>query len=237
MKWNKLLFFILLLIGLLAGGCGTGADQAATPQEILADGVAYMSGLAGFQYQLTQSGPPVYLDPEQAAQFVEAAGHYVAPDKAQTVVKISALGMVTEITVVSLGDDQWGTNPLTGSYMELDPNYLFKPVQYLDSEEGFFPKLGSGITDVSLVGEEELEELPGVPLQHLAGTIPGEVISEVSKGLIDVESLAADVWVDSSSNQIHRVVLTDLAGEDAEETPTWQFDFWSFGETIEISAP
>jgi hypothetical protein len=227
---------IFIILGILLAGCGAEAEPVITPEMILADGVAYMAGLAGFEFQISQTGPTVYLDPDKTIEFTDAVGHYVSPDKAQTKVKIAALGMVTEITVISLQDTQWGSNPLTGAFMELDPAYLFKPTQYLDPTVGFFPSLGTGTADVVLVGEEELEEMPGVSLTHLSGTVPGAVISEVSKGLINVESLDADMWLDTASGEVHRVVLTDTAGE-GEGASTWQFDFWNFGATIEITAP
>ena len=227
---------LFIILAIILAGCGAAPEPEITPEMILSDAVAYMAGLAGFEFQISQTGPTVYLDPNQTIQFTNAVGHYVAPDKALTKVKIAALGMVTEITVISLQEIQWGSNPLTGAFMELDPAYLFKPTQYLDPTAGFFPSLGTGTAEVVLVGEEELEEMPGVSLTHLSGTIPGAVISEVSKGLINVDSLAADMWIDTASGEVHRVVLTDQAGEGAEIS-TWQFDFWNFGATIEITAP
>lgn len=226
---------LLLALSILMAGCGGEAEEVVTPDQLLADGVSYMAALAGFEFQITQQGPLVYLDADQTVQFSEAVGHYVSPDQAQTVVTISAMGMLTEITVISLQDAQWASNPLTGQFQELPDTYLFKPTQYLDPNSGFFPSLGDGLADLVLVGEEELEELPGLTLTHLSGTVPGEVIREISKGLINIESMEGDLWMDAATNQVHRVVLTDAAGGDAGSV--WTFDFWSFGETIEISAP
>lgn len=227
---------ILITLAILAAGCGGGGEGAETPESILESSVAHMSSLAGFEFQLDHTGPVVYIDPDKTVEFSQAAGHYVSPDKALTKVKITAMGMVVEITVISLQDIQWGSNPLSGAFQELDPSYLLQPTQYLDPTAGFFPSLGSGTYELVLVGEEELEEMPGLSLTHLSGLIPGSVISTVSNGLIVVESLSADMWVDATAGEIHRVVLTDLAAE-GEEASTWQFDFWSFGETIEITAP
>jgi lipoprotein LprG len=191
-----------------------------------------MVSLPGFEFQIKQVGSTVYLDFDETILFNEASGHYVAPDSAQTKIKITAMGLVTEVTLISLQEAQWISNPLTGQYQELPPEYIFKPTQYLDQETGFFPALGSGALELVLVGDEELEEMPGLTLTHISGKIPGEVIAEVSQGLIEIESLAADTWIDRSTNEVHRVVLTDTASETS-----WQFDFWNFGATIEITAP
>lgn len=226
---------ILSLLGILAAGCGGSAGAEVTPEMILADGVAHMAALPGFEFQITQEGPAVHLDVDKTVEFSDAVGHYVSPDQALTKVKISAMGMLTEITVISLQEIQWASNPLSGQYQELPDDYLFKPTKYLDPAEGFFPSLGDGLVDLVLIGEEELEEMPGLTLTHLSGTVPGEVINEVSKGLINVESMTGDMWVDTATNEVHRVVLTDASGGDTASV--WTFDFWSFGETIEISAP
>ncbi len=226
--------FIFLII--LAVGCGGPPAPEITPESILENAVVYMCGLAGFEFQTSHTGPAVYLDADNSVQFVDAVGHYVSPDKALTKVNISVMGMVTEITVISLEDIQWGSNPLSGAYQELDSAYLFKPTQYLDPTAGFFPSLGSGTYELVLVGEEELEEIPGVTLTHLRGIIPGAMISAISNELIIVESMAADMWVDTTTNQVHRVVLTDLAGE-GEGYSTWQFNFWNYDATVEITAP
>ncbi len=236
MKRSIPIILILSLFGVLAAGCGGEPEAEITPAMILADGVGHMTGLPGFEFSITQEGPEVYLDADKAVQFGSAVGHYVSPDQALTKVTITAMGMLTEITVISLQDIQWASNPLSGVFMELPDTYLFNPTQYLDPTAGFFPSLGSGLADLVLMGEEELEEMPGLPLTHLSGTVPGEVILEVSKGLIDIESMRGDLWMDITTNEVHRVVLTDTSSAEGE-TSIWTFDFWSFGETIEITAP
>lgn len=231
------LVLILTFLTILAAGCGGSAgEEVITPAMILADGVTHMAALPGFEFSITQAGPEVYLDTDEVVQFGSAVGHYVSPDQAQTTVTITALGMLTEVTVISLQDIQWASNPLSGVFQELPDDYLFKPTQYLDPTSGFFPSLGSGLADVVLVGEEELEEMPGLPLTHLSGTVPGEVINEVSKGLINIESMKGDLWMDTATNEVHRVVLTDTSTAEGEPS-VWTFDFWNFGATIEITAP
>jgi hypothetical protein len=227
---------LILILAILSAGCGAAGEEEITPDVLLANGVTHMAALPGFEFQITMDGAQVFLDPNQSVEFGDAIGHYVSPDQALTTVTITAIGMLTEITVISLQDIQWASNPLTGAYQELPDEYLFKPTQYLDPESGFFPSLGSGLTDLVLVGEEELDTLPGITLTHLSGTLPGEVIFEVSKGLISVDSMAGDLWMDPSSYEVHRVVLTDTSGGE-NATSVWTFDFWNFGATIEITAP
>jgi len=234
MKRLNLVILILSLIAIITAACNANTGPEITPAMILADGITHMTDLPGFEFSITQEGQVIYLDTDQVVELDSAVGHYVSPDQAITTVTITALGMLTEITVISLPDIQWASNPLSGQFQELPDDYLFKPTQYLDPTSGFFPSLRDGLADLVLVGEEELEEMPGLALTHLSGTVPGEVILEVSKGLIDIPSMQGDLWMDTATNEVHRVVLTDASAEAAS---FWTFDFWSFGETIEITAP
>jgi hypothetical protein len=236
MKRSIPVFLTISLLTILAAGCGGSTKEQVTPDMLLADGTAHMAGLVGFEFQITQEGPVVYLDADKSIQFSDAVGHYVPPDQALTTVTINVMGMLAEITVISLGEIQWASNPLSGQFQELPDSYLFKPTQYLDPGSGFFPSLRDGLADLILVDEEELEELPGLTLTHLQGTVAGEVIAEVSKGLINVASLQGDIWMDSATSEVHRVMLTDTSGGE-NKSSIWTFDFWSFGETIVVTAP
>lgn len=237
MKKTRLLPLIFMIIFLImSAGCG-GGDTGQSTESILSEAAASMSALDGYQFQLSHAGPPVAVDADGSTNFVSATGHFVAPDQATTTAKVSLGGMVAEISVISLGDQQWGSNPLTGTFSELDQSYIYRPAAFLDPEDGFFPVLGSDLEELTLVGEEELEELPGRKLQHLTGTLPGQALMEVSDGLIDVESMDVDLWLDPGSGEIHRVVLTDPSTAGDDDPSRWQFDFWGFGETTEITAP
>lgn len=237
MKGRKAILVVVALGIVLLAGCGLVPGQGEDAESYLADAVTHMNGLDGYEFQLSHSGPPVSVDAEGRTTFVSASGQFVSPDKASTTVKISLGSIVAEISVVSIGDTQWGSNPLTGSFQELDDTYTYKPARFLDPESGFFTTLGDELTDLELVGEEELEEMPGVKLQHITGNLPGEVISDVSYGLISGESAEVDLWIDPAADEIHRVKFTDPTTVDDEEPTTWQFDFWNFGKTAEIESP
>lgn len=237
MKRQSVSAVILAVLAILLAGCGGLLGGEDSPQTTLADAVDHMNSLDGYQFQLSHEGPPVYVDAEDTTEFLNASGHFVAPDEVETTIKISLQSIVAEISVISLGERQWASNPLTGSYQEIDDTFSYRPATFFNPESGFFATLGREITGLEQVGEEELEEMPGLKLQHLTGMIPGDVISEVSYGLIEVESIHVDLWVDPGANEIHRVSLTDPSTSDAEEPSVWQLDFWNFGETKVIEAP
>ena len=237
MKSKKFLYLLLAVLVFVTTACGGSKEPVITAESTLASAASHMSSLAGFEFLLSHTGPTVYVDTEGTTELLQAGGNFVSPDQAQTTVKVGAIGLVVEVTVISIGDTQWGTNPLTGAFQELSETYIYKPIQYLDTENGFFPKLGSELTELVLVGEEELEEMPGLKLQHMTANLPGEVIFEISNGLMDAGTLQVDIWLDPGTSEIHRVMLTDPSAAAEEENSIWQFDFWSFGETIEITAP
>ncbi len=228
---------LLTILMFLLAGCGGILGGGKSPQAMLEDAVAQMNSLEGYQFQLAHSGSPAYIDAQNTTEFLNASGHFVAPDKVETTIKISLQSIIAEVSVISLGDQQWASNPLTGGYQEMDDTFSYRPTLFFDPEDGFFATLGEALIDLEVIGEEELDEMPGLKLQHLQGSLPGDVINEVSYGLIQVDALLVDLWLDPGANEIHRVTLTDPAAVDAEEPAMWQLDFWDFGITKVIAAP
>jgi len=228
--------FLTVLVFLLAG-CGGILGRDESPQAMLEDAAAHMSSLEGYQFQLAHSGSPAYIDAQNSTEFLNATGHFVAPDRVETTIKISLQSIVAEISVISLGDQQWASNPLTGAYQAMDDSFSYRPTLFFDPEEGFFATLGEALVELEIMGEEELDEMPGLKLQHMQGSLPGDTISEVSYGLIQVESMLVDIWLDPGADEIHRITLTDPATAGAEELSVWELDFWNFGGTKDIQAP
>ncbi len=50
---------LLIILAVLAAGCGGTAEPEITPEMILADAVVHMAGLAGFEFSITQQGPVI----------------------------------------------------------------------------------------------------------------------------------------------------------------------------------
>jgi hypothetical protein len=221
---------ILLMLAFILAACG-GGSSAMSPEELIAASATHMNDLAGFEFGLKYDGEPVIMDADGLTKFTSATGQFNAPDQVSATVKASAASMVVEIKMIGTNGQQWITNPLTGSWVEVTGQFALEPAKILNGETGLFASIAEGLAEIILVGEEELEEAPGLMLNHLEGTMTGEPIHDLSGGMIDPGTLDIGLWIDAETLDVHRVQVEDATGG------TWQLDMWNFGSTFDIQPP
>jgi lipoprotein LprG len=217
--------------------CRPAPEPEPTPDEIVQQAAARMSQLTGFHFAIIHNGPPAYLDPDEVVSLVRMDGDYAAPDKAQAVVLVKLTGFVTKVDVISVADVQWQTNPLTGKWEELPPNWGFNPAVLFDAEIGLQTILATDMSELALTGKEQLENGPDAELYALTGKVAGDRLFQMSGGLIGPAAADAQLWVMPETFELVRVILTEPT-ENAEDSPSiWQVDFVNYDQTIEIEPP
>ena len=196
-----------------------------------------MSQLAGFHFAISHSGPPAYLDPDNVVSLVRAEGNYAAPDKAQATVLVKLTGFVTKVDVISVADVQWQTNPLTGKWEELPPNWGFNPAVLFDTDIGLQTILAADMSELMLVGKENLEDGPDTELFSLTGKVAGDRLFQMSGGLIGPTSANAQLWVMPETFDLVRVILTEPSTGEEASPSIWQLDFANFDQIVAIEPP
>ena len=118
-SYRKCFEFFVFLGVLFLGACQSTDIEMLPPEEIITQSAARMQGLPGFHFVIERSGTPAYLDYDETLAFRRADGDFVAPDKASAAIRIIAPGLIAEVEIVSLGEEYWETNVLTGEWMQL----------------------------------------------------------------------------------------------------------------------
>ncbi len=226
--------FLLLLCLLIA--CQAAAPLEPTAEEIVSQAAAKMASLQGFRFVIDRSGAPAYLDASNTLSLRRAEGEYAAPDRARAVVRVILPGLVTNIAVVSIGDTQWQTNPLTGKWETLPPKWGFNPSVLFREDVGIPAILAADLTNVVLESREKLEGGAGVSLYKITGEATSSRLYEMSGALIGPETVQVTMWVEPESFLLHRIlVIEPVAG--SEEPSIWQVDFSQFDEAFVIEPP
>ena len=177
-------FATLFLLLLTAVSCQQPAVPEQQPEQIVAQSATRMNELAGFHFNIVRDGAPAYVDPPtNTFVFRSAEGDYTPPDRARAVVRVIA-GFVTDVRVITVGNIQWQTNPLTNEWEELPPNNGFDPTQLFDSTIGLQTILSEDMSDYSYHGLVTLDEGPNGRFHHISGTLNGERLYQMSNGLI-----------------------------------------------------
>lgn len=195
-----------------------------------------MQTLQGFHFVIDRSGAPAYLDNAETLSFRRAEGNYAAPDRAQAVVRLILPGLVTDVNVVSVGVVQWETNPLTGEWVELPPDWGFNPTVLFQEDVGLQAILAADLTDVVLAGTERLDEGPDMLLYKVTGEAAGERLYDMSGTLIGPDMVAVTMWVEPETFLLHRIVAIEPV-PGSEEPSVWQVDFSQFDTLFDIEPP
>ena len=232
-KWS-LLFGSLILF--LLAACSDAAPPPP-PDEILSEAVRVMTGMQGFHFSIDRSGAPAYIDAGEMISFRRAEGAYTAPDKARAAVRVIVPGLVGEVRMVAIADRYWETNFLTGEWVELPAGQAFNPAELFDAQTGLPPLLQSGISDLRFEGTVELDEMPGISLYLLSGTLDTIALYDLSFGLIGPEPAEVQMWVRPGTYETDRVVIIEPSSGPDREPTTWQVDFWDFGSVETITPP
>jgi len=198
--------------------------------------VANMKALKGFSFVIARSGAPAYIDTGHTWSLSRVDGDYVSPDKATGNARIIGPGIVAAIKYISIGDQYWETNYLTGKWWGCPRAQCFNPAILFDPQNGIQPILESDLSDVQRLDNAQLEELPGKDLYSLTGKMKGERLYPVSWGMIGPNPVNVHLWVDPENFVVERIVMED-PGTDKPEPTVWTVDFLNFNNVVNIAPP
>jgi len=225
-----------LVLVLQLFGCST-RPPLLPASEILARSVDRMSAQSGFEFLITRSGAPAFLNVYERIAFRRAEGQYVAPDRVSASVRVIAPGLVTDVQIISIGDDQWETNYITGDWQVSDPRYTFNPLRLFDPLNGIPAILTDELHEPLLVGLEEIPEVPGKTLYAITATVDGARPSDMTFGMIEPVPLETKIWIDPELFDVYRIFITSPGQTDEAEDAFWQIDFWNFNGSFSIGNP
>lgn len=232
--WRNSLTLIFLLILIVA--CSSPTPDIMDPEEIVLRSVDRMKSLSGFHFVIDRSGALAFLNEEHTLAFRRAEGDFVAPDRAQTTIRVISPGLVVEVQVINIGEIQWETNFLTGEWQELPPEWGFNPAALFDPEVGIQPILEEDLSELEWVGMEELEEVPGESLYALEGEIDGQRLNQLSLGMMGPETMTVKLWIAPDTFELYRLQITE-ATTAGDESTVWKVDFWDYDRVVDIVPP
>ena len=116
------------------------------PQEIVAQAAEAMLSLDSLHFNIEREGALAYIDAGQLLAFKRAEGEFRLPDQMRAIVRVITAFTPVEIGMVVLGDDQYATDPITGKWGRLPPEWgQFNLVVLFDPQTGLQGLLKPGI--------------------------------------------------------------------------------------------
>ena len=216
----------------------TPEPQAGPPPdaaEILAKSVDAMASVESFHFTTTGSLETTTSESEMTIS-VTFEGDSLSPDRTRARLTLGVSVFLLEIDIVTIGDDVYLTNPLTGEWevTSADEFGIPNPVLLVS---GVFPTL----SDMNMVGENQIGE---VQTFHLSGSVMLEGVEMLGA---DLESV--DIWLGVEDGLLYRISTQGLVNLDdlglsledmglgGEGVIELQIDLSNFNEPVEIEPP
>ncbi|MBM4430430.1 MAG: LppX_LprAFG lipoprotein [Chloroflexi bacterium] len=233
----------LLLVGigfLLMASCRTPTPEPTptptptpSPVEVASRAGTQMCSINSLHFIIELSGRLTYLDSPPTLALKRAEGDLVRPDRVRGIIRVSSFGVVSEVAIVGLGDEQYITNPLNQQWEKLPPGYgwYFDPTLMFNPEYGIESILRETVWTFG--AEEEIDNQAHF---RLHGQSSGERLSPLASGLIRPGKVTVDVWVGQQDAYVQRIQIMEL--ESDPENPTrWLIEFSAFDKPVDIQAP
>ena len=239
-----LLATLWLLLALTA--CGGDADEPAgtpaaanaepsptpDPAAIMSRAADVMTELESAAFEITRNGGPAYIDAGQTLNFTSASGVFGSPGSIDGTLAVAASGAALEIGFISVGDNQYITNPLNQQWEQLPADWGFDPAALFDPETGWRPLLQEDLSDARLVGNSAFG---GVERYRITATAAGARVEAILGGLAGKDAVEIEFFVDTETYQIVQMSFkTDSAGAEPAE---WLLRFFNFNEPVTITEP
>lgn len=227
-----------LLLAWSVSGCNSlSFGQTPTPDlsaaEIINRSSRAMLAAKTLHFTIDLTGALDYIDRPPTTALKHVEGDLLRPDKVRGLVKVSSLGLVSEIGLISIEGQSYVTNPLNQRWQLLPSEWgwYFDPRLPFDEQYGI-PAVAPTIP-MRKVGVEQVGDRFHY---HLEGVAQGEQITWWTAGLIASGDVPIGVWIDTETFLIHRVHLVELAS-DPEQPTEWDIQFSDFDQPLEIEAP
>ncbi len=224
----------LLALALLAGACGSSDPEpvlSANLDEVLAASATAMGSVETVRFKIERGGEPIYIDNTGTLEFKDAVGRFVAPQKADAVVKVGISGLNVQIGAIAIDGVMWLSNPISGEWEQAPSSYEFDPTTLFSPEVGWRPLLDGEIENAVLIG---LEERDDELRYHLTGSAPAVRMEKITAGLVTGQDVDMDLWLDPDTGHVLEVTFDT---ETAAGVSTWELRFFDYGDDLEIVPP
>ncbi len=201
-----------------------------TAQQLLTNLQKNFRNVSSFHVTMAEQNPgPV--TPDQI-QILNAAGDVVMPDKVKALATVVLSGQSVQVSLISVGDNQFITDPITGQWRVikgvLDPRTLTNPDTGIISLVSKLQGVSAPVADI----------VNNVPCWRITGQLDAKYLAFFTGGGVPAGTmLQTSACVGQVDMLPYQVSVTGIAavGDTAQTVRT--FDLSNYNETISITAP
>jgi hypothetical protein len=224
---------------LTLAGCGgepepapTPVPETVTPQEILEAASTRLAETQSVHFTLDVAGD-TFIDSSKTIRLLGAEGDLVRPDRVQTTFQAEVLGRAVSLQLITIGDQSWTTNILTGEWGSAPLEFSYQPDVLFSTQDGIGPVMGR-VKDVTRAADEQID---GRDAFHVQAEVDESIVGPLTYYTIKGSPVTANLWIDRETNDLLRAKLAEPQREDGSEPAVWTLDLSHHGQPVEIEPP
>ena len=238
-SWRRFPFvsgcvMLLLVAALVAcGGGGASPTAATTDTKTILDGAAKrLAAVKSVHFNVAIDGD-AFIDTGHTIALRSASGDIVPPDQMQAKIKISLGTANIDVSLVTIGDEKYQTNPVTGQWGPAQEGFDYSPTVLFDKERGLAPLLGQ-LREVEAL---PAEQVAGQDAYHLRGKVDRAAIEPITSGTIDGDTVTVDLWIAKTSSDLLKLVITEPQTPNKAKPAVWTLTFEKYDQPVTITKP
>ena len=218
-------------------GCGsepepTPVPVSESPEEILEAASTRLAETTSVHFSLSVAGD-TFIDSGKTIRLLGAEGDLVRPDRVQTTFQAEVLGRAVSLQLITIGDQSWTTNILTGEWGPAPLEFSYQPDILFSTQDGIGPVMGR-VEGVERAADERID---GRDAYHLTASVDESIVGPLTYYTITGSPVTVDLWIDRETNDLLRAQLVEPPREDASAPAVWTLDLSHHGQSVEIEPP
>lgn len=220
----------LLLVGLLAAGCGGSASSGADASALLADAVPPMKALSSFHFTY-QVVNPQGAAPSSGTGIAGIAGDVRLEGTMKATVDLTQNGVPLQFQFVATKDTHYVQNPASGQWQSVPA--ALSPIGQIDLSAGAIQILEK----VQEPREAGSESVDGVDCAKVEGQIAAQDIASLVAAADTSDLLTCTLWVGKEDHLVRRIQTVGAATTGEDENVKRVIELSRFNEPVEIEVP
>jgi hypothetical protein len=219
-------------------GCGLTAEEPVTPAatptptELLEMASQRLAETPTVHFVLEVEGE-TFIDPLASMLLVRAEGDLQRPDRVSTAFQVEVVGRVVSLHLVSVGDEAWMTNLLTGEWEDAPREFTYRPSIIFSPRNGMGPVMGR-VQDVERLEDENIS---GRAAYHVRATVAQAIVRPLTYNTIKGSPITIDFWIDQETQALLRARISEPPVSHRPHPAVWTLDFSHHGEAVSIEPP
>ena len=232
---------LLLIVVVASGGAGLAqetAESGATPAgasaatDILQRASQRLADTETVHFQLEIEGD-TFVDAGENIRLLSAEGDLQRPSRVATSFKASVLGQTVTIQLITVDDESWTTNVLTGNWGEAPEEFAYDPGILFDDQDGIGPVMDR-VQEAEQLDDDEID---GREVFRVRAEVEETTIEPLTAGTMTGSPVTVDLWIDRETDDLLRARLAEPSTDDDDEPATWTLDLSDHGDEVSIAPP